>query len=641
MEAEDSPFETSEMLAAFLASTPLMSESWRLCGLANAAAPGSFVTDQVEGVRYVAFSGIQTAEGGLDVMGFSNLARLDSAGNGIFAAVHGGEDGEGEEPVMVHAGMLHLFMTMYGSPTFQNQMGGIIGNSRLKSIIMTGHSIGGATASLAALWLLSYLHSISSSQLQVLCITFGSPLLGNGSLSRAILRARWGGNFCHVVSKHDIVPRLLFPPPLRLPLADQAALHFLHQFWQLLITSLHLGSLDVTQVPDQFQKATLMVFNCVMGHLREALAKAYPLGYNIRNYVPTSSSFWPFGNYFFCSQEAGAICLDNAAAIAYMLHLMFITSSASSSIEDHLRYGEYVAKISLQFLKGTDTAVQTEELPKSSYEAGLHLALQSSGIATEDVVAGAAKDCLKIARRLGRTPYLNSANLAISLSKITPYRAQIEWYKTSCDESEDQMGYYDLYKLRGASKKHFKVNMNRIKLAQFWNEVIQMLDTNKLPQDFSKRAKWVNASQFYKLLVEPLEIAEYYRNRMHRSKGHYIKYGRQRRFEVFDRWWRERKLPGEEENTYPRSKFASLTQDSCFWAKVEEAREWLENARRENDMMKLALIWENMKEFERYANRLIESKEVSRDVLAKNSSYSVWVEEWREFKSHSAVSFIC
>lgn len=232
---------------------------------------------------------------------------------------------------------------------------------------------------------------------------------------------------------------------------------------------------------------------------------------------------------------------------------------------------------------------------------------------------------------MGRAPNLNSANLAIGLSKITPLRAQIEWYKASCEESEDQMGYYDSFKQRGASRKGSKVNMNRIKLAMFWDELIHMLETNQLPHDFHNRAKWVNASQFYKLLVEPLDIAEYYRSGVHRKKGHYITHGRERRYEIFDRWWRNGRVT-EEENNKKRSKFASLTQDTCFWARVEEAREWLESIRRESDPIKRSLLWENIGKFEEYARRMVEMKEVSRDVLLKNSSYSLWAEELGELK---------
>lgn len=614
MESEASSFEASEMLASFMGSTPLPAESWRLSNRANRVAPGGFVAEQLGAVGYVAFSGVP-AVAGVDIGSFRTLVPLPEE---LFQPLCRRGEGE-EEPAMVQAGVLHIFTSMYNCPDFQHQLEAIMQNC--KSLVITGHSIGGAVASLTALWLLSYLQSVPSTH-SVLCITFGSPLLGNKPISRAVLREQWAGNFCHIIGKHDIVPRLVFTP---LPSSSES-LHFHLQFWQLLMTSLHHGKLSVGQLPEH---ESTELFHSAVGHT--AAASASNGGHSTR----ADGSCWPFGNHLFCS-EKGAVCLDNAAAIVRMLHLTMATGSAASSIEDHLRYGEYV--ISMQLLQRSCNADPQNVLPvrpSSSYEAGLELALQSSGIATDQGSrAAAARDCLKMARQVGRASYLNSANLAIVLAQKTPYRAEIEWYKTHCDESEEQLGYYDSFKLSGPSKRYFKVNMNRVKLGQFWDQVIEMLDTDRLPHDFLKRAKWVNASQFYKLLVEPLEIAEYYRSGMHRHRGHYLKHGRERRFELIDKWWREREGAGDDEAaSNSRSRFASLTQDSCFWARLEEAREWLESARKEGDPGKSGALWESIDEFERYARRLVGSKEVSKDVVAKNSSYSNWVEEWRELKS--------
>ncbi|KAA8531152.1 hypothetical protein F0562_005934 [Nyssa sinensis] len=601
METEASSFETSEMLATFLATTPLLLESWKLCSHANTAAAQSFVVNRIGDVTYVAFSGVQMVSG-LDPSCRNLVPLVHSAPNGLFSALN--RHGDGEEPVMVHAGLLHLFLSI--CPNFLNQMFQIRKNSKL--VVITGHSIGGTLASLSALCLLSDLQFMMVSSLSVLCITFGSPLLGNESLSRAILQERWGGSFCHVVAKYDIVPRLLLAPLA--PLTSQ--LHILLQFWQLSMNSPFFRELS-HQLPDN---ETSELFHFLLEYLVKAGEES------------ARNSYWPFGNYMFCTDE-GAVCVDNAMAVVKLLHLMFAMGSASYSIEDHLKYEDYVRKVTLQFSERRGH--KQGELPEYSYEAGITLALQSSGISTHEPVSGPAKDCLKMAKRMGRAPNLNCTNLAIGLSKINPLRAQIEWYKALCDESDEQMGYYDTFKQRVASRRDSKVNMNRIKLARFWNDLIQMWESNQLPHDFLKRGKWVNASQFYKLLVEPLDIAEYYRSGMHPSKGHYLRNGRERRYEIFDRWWRDRRI-GEEEND-KRSKFASLTQDTCFWARVEEARELLDNARSERDPMKLSLLWNNIDQFEQYARRLVERKEVSRDVVAKNSSYSLWVEALKELKS--------
>ncbi|KAL5053244.1 hypothetical protein RYX36_033926 [Vicia faba] len=607
---EPSPFESSEMLATFLISTPLLPESWRLCSQANASAANfrGFVVERVGAVVYVAFSGVQMAR--CSDPSWRTLAPLDRIGGvPLFSSRR---NREAEEPVMVHAGMLSIFSSLFNS--IQNQVLGILENTDAKSVVITGHSIGGATASLCTLWLLSYLQSISSS-LSVMCITFGSPLLGNKSFSQAISRERWGGNFCHVVSKHDIMPRLLFAPIT--PLTPQ--LNFLLQFWHLSMTSPEFGELAV-QVSDQ-EKSEL--FTAVLGYLETATQNEE---------ASESILFYPFGNYFFVSDE-GALCVDSPITIIKMMHLLLSTSSPSCSIEDHLKYREYIDRLSSQMLNQNNSMLMN--IPNSSYEAGLELAIQSSGITNQESAVIAAKECLRSARRMVPSPALNAASLALSLSKVVPLRAQIDWYKTWCDEQDDEMGYYDTFKTRDSSKREMRINMNRHKLARFWDNVINMLEKNELPHDFDQRAKWVNASQFYKLLVEPLDIAQYYGKGEHITKGHYIEHGRERRYEIFDRWWRNRKVTSGEENK-ERSKFASSTQDSCFWAKVEEARDWLNGMRSERDNNKLAILWEKIENFDKYAIGLIENKEVSSDVLAKNSSYSLWVGDLKELKQLKA-----
>jgi len=239
----------------------------------------------------------------------------------------------------------------------------LMGNSNTKTIVITGHSIGGASASLCALWLLSYLHHRSSStSVSVLCITFGSPMLGNGSFSHAILKQRWGGNFCHVVSKHDIMPRLLFAPIT----PYTAQLNFLLQFWQLSTSAPGFGKLT-GPVSDQLQELFNVVMSCLDAATQDGEGS-------------TPILFQPFGSYLFVSSE-GAVCVDSSTAVIKMMHLMFASGSPACSIEDHLKYGDYVKKLSLQFLNHENS--MQGNIPDSSYEAGLELAVQSSGLAKQ------------------------------------------------------------------------------------------------------------------------------------------------------------------------------------------------------------------------------------------------------------------
>lgn len=106
------------MLATFLASTPLLDQSWKLCSHANTAAPQNYVVNQIENVTYLAFSGVQTIAG-LDPS-CRNLVPLEIAGNGLFSALH--RHVEGEKPVMVHSGLLSLFLSFHATQNFQNQV---------------------------------------------------------------------------------------------------------------------------------------------------------------------------------------------------------------------------------------------------------------------------------------------------------------------------------------------------------------------------------------------------------------------------------------------------------------------------------------------------------------------------------------
>ncbi|EYU35706.1 hypothetical protein MIMGU_mgv1a025140mg, partial [Erythranthe guttata] len=202
-------------------------------------------------------------------------------------------------------------------------------SNKSKSIIFTGHSLGGAVASLSTLWLLS--HNI---QTPVLCITYGSPLLGNEPFSQAILQQRWSGNFCHIVAAHHhhiLIPKI--PPSLSL--FDKVS--------------------DII-IDDQETKSICMI-----------------------------GPYWPFGSYMFIT-ENGAICLDNATAIVEFLHLSMTCegfrnpNNSCVVVEDVLKYEDYVGKICQRYL-GKGKCM--DSFSESSSEAGIALALASSEISPQ------------------------------------------------------------------------------------------------------------------------------------------------------------------------------------------------------------------------------------------------------------------
>lgn len=102
------------MLATFLASTPLLSNCWKLCESANSFFHHSFLSEQIGNVGYVGFSGVQSADCGAD------LEILQSAWNvnGVFSCLQH----QKEESIMVHGGFLRVFQSVYADPGFQYQV---------------------------------------------------------------------------------------------------------------------------------------------------------------------------------------------------------------------------------------------------------------------------------------------------------------------------------------------------------------------------------------------------------------------------------------------------------------------------------------------------------------------------------------
>ena len=79
-------------------------------------------------------------------------------------------------------------------------------DSRL--VIITGNCLGGSVAALFTLWLLDSFNL--STKIRPLCITFGSPLVGDDRLQEAISKyPTWNSCFLHVVSDQDPIPRVL------------------------------------------------------------------------------------------------------------------------------------------------------------------------------------------------------------------------------------------------------------------------------------------------------------------------------------------------------------------------------------------------------------------------------------------------
>ncbi|XP_050364872.1 senescence-associated carboxylesterase 101-like [Argentina anserina] len=79
--------------------------------------------------------------------------------------------------------------------------------SKISLIIITGQSVGGSVATLFTLWLLKGLNLLKT--LRPLCITFGSPLVGDEHFWQCMLQfTTWKSSFLHAASNQDPIPKL-------------------------------------------------------------------------------------------------------------------------------------------------------------------------------------------------------------------------------------------------------------------------------------------------------------------------------------------------------------------------------------------------------------------------------------------------
>jgi len=128
-------------------------------------------------------------------------------------------------------------------------------------------------------------------------------------------------------------------------------------------------------------------------------------------------------------------------------------------------------------------------------------------------------------------------------------------------------------------------------------------------------------------MIEPLEIAEYYRD----GKTDYIAKGRSKHYTQLEKWLSEDEKPASHPDDPKKQNLkGGLTEDSCFWAYLEEALisvNVLCNGLSSNDMdkHKRSLI-----QFEEYVWGMLKNYEVSPEIFLKQSSFMTWRKEYLE-----------
>lgn len=176
------------------------------------------------------------------------------------------------------------------------------------------------------------------------------------------------------------------------------------------------------------------------------------------------------------------------------------------------------------------------------------------------------------------------------------------------------MNYYDAFKRQKDNKIDFEANIKRIELSGIWDEIIDLLQNYELPDEFEGRQNWIKLGTQFRQLVEPLDIANYYRHFKNDDCGPYMRKGRPRRYRFTQRW----------SEHASKTEFRSISSSS-FWAEVEE----LQNVKFEDVKEKLEALEKALQKWEG------EGK-LGKHVFSDGSTVADW---WKTFpEQHRSIS---
>lgn len=171
-----------------------------------------------------------------------------------------------------------------------------------------------------------------------------------------------------------------------------------------------------------------------------------------------------------------------------------------------------------------------------------------------------ARLCLRAAANLATRKLDNEDKIKQKKVFIEQKMKDLKKYREMWEHQN--VGFYDGFR-EHKKKEDFKANVTRLELASVWDEIMEKLRSYQLPDEFEGNKEWVDLGSRFRQLMEPLDIANYYRHARHYEDGSssYMLRGRPKRYRYTQKWL---------EHAERRPQEPSST--SCFWAEVEDLR---------------------------------------------------------------------
>uniref|UniRef100_A0A1D1XGX1 Glycerol-3-phosphate acyltransferase n=1 Tax=Anthurium amnicola TaxID=1678845 RepID=A0A1D1XGX1_9ARAE len=354
----------------------------------------------------------------------------------------------------------------------------------------------------------------------------------------------------------DIVPRIFLAPLQSIKMDFQAILHILYSksfcFGLNFVENSQLVTFFTTVLRNSQSIATHCA--CLFMRCTNPLLATF-------TGLTQLSPYRPFGEYVFCTSDRSPVVVKNSEAVLQLLlyalqpgHEQEVVEAAHGSVKEHLVYESAMQKN----FKMPDVVYldHLDAVPPSLSDAGSE-EIQLVGTLFEDLrLSAEARLCLHAAGEQEKQRQRNLVTVDTTYSKIVDALRFLSEYQERC--MNRGLGYYDTFKVQNHSDD-FNANVKRMELAGLWDQIVEMVRRYELPCSFESQEKWVNLGTCYRRLVEPLDIANYYRHAKNEDTGPYLLKGRPSRYKYTQAWL-------EYTHQMPRGS----SSESCFWAKVEE-----------------------------------------------------------------------
>lgn len=482
-------------------------------------------------------------------------------------------------------------------PQLQNEVGKAV--AERKQIVFTGHSSAGPIAVLMTVWFLeNFIKSDpTASRMPPKCVTFGSPLVGDFIFNHALRRESWSHYFIHFVMRYDIVPRVLLAPLSSLEPELEIILHFLNP-------KRAIPMQEPTGQASALYETVLRNASSVASHAAcHLMGNTNKLSDTLSNFIELSP-YRPFGTYVFCTGDRELVVVENPDAV---LQILFYSSQLSSEVEgpeialrsltDHLNYQSELQNLEIKVVAHLDNL---DGLPLSCNvgAGGLGLVLNNLGLSTR------ARLCLCAAGELQKQKLRNQDKINKKKTDIEKGLLILEGYKTRCEAR--RVSYYDAFKL-SKDTDDFYANVKRLELAGIFDEIMEMLKRCELPDEFEGHREWIDIGTRYRRIVEPLDIANYYRHLKNEDTGPYLIKGRPKRYRYTQRWLE-----------YALKISAGSSGESCFWAEIEEL------CLRTINMGLFEDVKGHVLSLERQVQKWVQDRELGDDIFFEDSTFFKW-----------------